>query len=87
VTAATIPVRVKVLDSWDEVALDLSPGTTITELKRAALAHCRIRRHEGEYMVKHLGAELFENGHTLADAGVGPNSALIVLLRRRRPSR
>jgi hypothetical protein len=85
--AATIPVRVKVLDSWDEVTLDLAPGTTITELKRLALAECRIRRPESAYVVKHLGSELFENGHTLADAGVGPNSALIVLLRRRRPSR
>jgi hypothetical protein len=85
--AATIPVRVKVLDSWDEVALELSPGTTISDLKRAALAHCRIRHHESDYVVKHLGSELFENGHTLAEAGVGPNSALIVLLRRRRPSR
>lgn len=85
--AATLPVRVKILDSWDEVALDLSPSTTITELKRVALAHSRIRRDGSEYMVKHLGSELFENGYTLADAGVGPNSALIVLPRRRRPSR
>jgi hypothetical protein len=85
--AATMPVRVKVLDSLDEVTLDVAPDTTISELKRVALTECRIRRRPGDYVVKHLGSELFENGHTLADAGVGPNSALIVLPRRRRPSR
>lgn len=85
--AATIPVRVTLLDTWDEIGLDLPPSTTISDIKRRALAHARIRRPAGEYVVKYLGAELFENGTTLADAGVAPNGALIVLLRRRQPTR
>ncbi len=83
----TMPVRVTVLDTWEEVALEVSPGTTIRDVKRAALAHCRVRGAERDYVVKHLGVELLEESGSLADAGVPPNGALIVLPRRRRPIR
>lgn len=84
---APLPVRVTVLDTWDEVPLDLPGGTPIADLKRTALTRSGIRRSPGEYVVKYNGAELYEPGNTLARAGVVPNSALIVLRRRRAPVR
>ena len=40
-----------------------------------------------EYLMKYLGAELQDEDRSLADAGVVPNAALVVLPRRRRPLR
>ena len=82
-----VSVRVTVLDTWDEAFLNLSPATPISELKRAALTHARIRRSPGEYLVKYRGAELDEAGRTLADAGITQNASLIVMPRRRRPAK
>jgi hypothetical protein len=82
-----MPVRVTVLDTWEEIGLNLPASTPIEELKRAALAHSRIRRPASEYVVKYNGAELYERGNTLAQAGVPVNGALIVLRRRRSPVR
>jgi hypothetical protein len=84
---APLEVRVTLLDTWDESTMRLPPGTLISELKRRALARSGIRRAPSEYLVKYQGAELDEAGRTLADAGVAPNSALIVLSRRRQPVR
>jgi hypothetical protein len=83
----TFPVRVTVLDAWEAVDLAVEPGTPVTELKRRALAAARIRGDPDDYVVKFRGAELGENGPSLAQAGVGPNAALIVLPRRRFPVR
>jgi hypothetical protein len=81
--SAPLPLRVTVLDGWDTVALDVPPGTTPAELKRTALARMGIRRPAEGYVVKYNGAELFDEGRSLADHGVPPHAALIVLQRRR----
>lgn len=82
-----LPVRVTVLDTWEDVTLTLPGNTPIADLKRTALAKLRIRRAPSDYVVKYHGAELYEPGNTLANAGVAPNGALIVLRRRRAPVR
>lgn len=74
-------------DAWDEVVLELPEGTPLAELKRAALDLTRVKRNPSEYIIKYRGAELADEGRSLAQAGVVPNSALIVLSRRRRPVR
>jgi hypothetical protein len=56
-------------------------------VKRRALSAARVRGEPEDYVVKFRGAELGEDGRTLAQAGVGPNAALIVLPRRRVPAR
>ena len=84
---APLPVRVTVLDTWEEVALTLPGNTPISELKRTALARSRVRGAPGEYVVKYHGAVVYEQGNTLANAGIVPNGALIVLRRRRNPVR
>jgi hypothetical protein len=82
-----LEVRVTLLDTWEESTLRLPASTLISELKRTALARSHIRRSPTEYLVKYKGAELDEAGRTLADAGVTPNSSLIVMPRRRLPVR
>jgi hypothetical protein len=85
--SATLPLRVMVQDVWDEVRLDLPPGTSLSEVKRRALDLARVVRDPAGYVLKFRGAELQDETQSLADAGLVPNGALIVLPRRRRPVR
>lgn len=80
-------LRVMVQDAWDEVPIDLPPGSSLAELKRAALDATKVRKDPAEYVLKFRGAELFDESRSLADAGLVPNGAVIVLPRRRRPVR
>lgn len=80
-----LPLRVTVLDTWDEVRLEVAPTTLVREVKREALRGAGVRAEPDRYVVKYLGAELPEDGATLADVGVPANAALIVMSRRRRP--
>ena len=82
-----IPVRVMVEDAWDQVTLDLQPAASIAEAKHLALALTRTRGMPEEYVVKFRGAEVLDEGRSLAESGVVANAALIVLPRRRRPVR
>jgi hypothetical protein len=80
-------LRVTVQDAWDEIPLDLPPATSLAELKRAALEATKVTRDPEEYVIKFRGFELFDESRSLADAGLVPNGAVIVLPRRRRPVR
>lgn len=86
-TDSTLPVRVTVLDSWDEIQLEVSAATSLADVKQSALARSRVRGAVQDFVLKYKGAELFEEGRTLAEAGVLPHSALILLRRRRTPVR
>jgi hypothetical protein len=83
----TVPVRVMVFDAWDAVTLDVSPSTSLGDLKREALSRARVRGDPSEYLVKFRGAELDDERRSLGEAGVPANAPLIVLPRRRRPVR
>jgi hypothetical protein len=83
----TLRLRVTVQDAWDEVPLDLPPATSLAEMKRLALETTKVTRHPDEYVLKFRGAELLDESRSLADAGLVPNGAVIVLPRRRRPVR
>jgi hypothetical protein len=76
-----------VQDAWDEVPLDLPSAASVAELKRAALEATRVNRDPDEYVMKFRGFELLDESRSLADAGLVPNGAVIVLPRRRRPVR
>jgi len=84
---ATMPLRVMVQDAWDEVKLDLPAATSLAELKRQALEATRVTGDPAAYVLKFRGAEVQDESRSLADAGLVPNGALIVLRRRRRPLR
>ena len=83
----SLPVRVMVQDAWDEVRLDLPSATPLAEVKRRALAATHVVRDPAGYVLKFRGAELEDESRSLAQAGVVPNGALIVLPKRRRPVR
>ena len=85
--SATMPVRVMVEDAWDEVRFDLSPATSLAEVKWTALAVTRVTGNPTAYVIKYRGAELGDETLSLEAAGVVPNAPLIVLARRRRPVR
>jgi hypothetical protein len=78
---------VTVQDAWDEIPLDLPAAASLAELKRAALDATKVRRDPDEYVLKFRGFELLDESRSLADAGLVPNGAVIVLPRRRRPVR
>ncbi len=82
-----LPVRVMVQDAWDEVLLELPATTALAELKRRALAATRVIRDPAQYVLKFRGFELQDESKSLADAGLVPNGAVIVLPKRRRPVR
>ena len=82
-------VRVMVTDVWDQVVLAVDPSTTVSELKRRALAQALKRagvRLE-DYVVKFRGAQVLDESTTLAALGAGPNSPFIVLPGRRQAVR
>jgi hypothetical protein len=83
----TLRLRVTVQDAWDEVMLEVPDTTSLGEVKRQALEATRITQDPGGYVLKFRGAELSDEARSVADAGVVPNGALIVLPRRRRPVR
>jgi hypothetical protein len=82
-----LPLRVMVEDVWDEVFLELPDELPVSEVKRQALELTRVNRDPSEYILKFRGAQLSDESVSLANAGLVPNGALIVLARRRRPVR
>lgn len=84
---SVIPLRVMVEDVWNEVFLELPTETPVAEIKRQAFALTHLKRDPAEYVLKYRGAEVSDESRSLADAGLVPNGALILLSRRRRPVR
>lgn len=82
-----LPVRVMVQDAWDQVSLELSPSATVAELKQRAMALTHQGGKPEDYLVKFRGAAVLDEGRSLAESGVVPNAALIVMPRSRRPVR
>lgn len=85
--APVLPVRVMVEDVWNEVRIELPSSTPLGDLKAIALRQAGVPGDAADYHMKYLGAELQDEDRSLADAGVVPNAALVVLPRRRRPLR
>jgi hypothetical protein len=84
---APMAVRVKVEDAWDEVFLQFPDGTPLSELKRQALELTHVTTNPSEYLIKYRGAAVSDESRSLAQLGFVPNSALIILAKRRRPVR
>lgn len=79
----SIRFRVTVLDTWDEIALDLPVSTTLAAVKRAALVAAKVTDQPAEFVLKFRGATLRDESRSLADAGVPANAGLIALRERR----
>jgi len=85
--SADLPIRVTVLDTLEQIDLTVPASTKVSDMKRTALTRAQVRVPASEFVVKWKGAELYEGNRTLAEAGVLPNGALIILRRRRVPAR
>ncbi|MGH7733329.1 MAG: hypothetical protein ACREOE_06410 [Gemmatimonadales bacterium] len=85
--SSTMPIRVRVHDTWEEVELDLDAGTLISDVKRQALTRARRPGDPDAYEVKFRGASILDEATSLERAGVVPNAELIVLPRRRQAVR
>lgn len=81
---APMSIRVRVAEAWDGVRVDATSETTVRDVKRAALAALL---PDGEaldaFVVKLQGAEVRNEGATLAAAGVRNGATLLVMARRR----
>jgi hypothetical protein len=84
---STIPIRVMVLDAWDQIPLSPTGQTTIADLKRQALGAARVPDDPAGFVVKFRGGELRDESRTLAAEAIPPGAQLIVLRRHRRPVR
>jgi hypothetical protein len=82
-----LPVRVKVLEVWDEIDIAWQGDMSVNELKRTALATTRVSASPTEFMVKVGGAEVLDEGLSLSSAGIMAGKAIIVMRRRRQPVR
>jgi hypothetical protein len=81
-----LPLRVTVLDTWDEVLVEAPVTARVVDIMQEALSRAGVTRSAEDYVLKHRGGEVSESA-TLADAGIVPNAALIVMPRRRQPVR
>jgi hypothetical protein len=87
VTDATVPLRVTVLDAWDEIAMTVPTDTTIDAVKRRALSEARVTDAAEDFVVKFRGIELREPQQSVGMAALPQDAALIVLRRGRPPVR
>lgn len=79
-------VRVWVPDVWDAVALELTPETTVAQLKMRALREALGREPNGDdYQVKFRGALVTDEQGTLRSLGARDGSPFIALPARRVP--
>jgi hypothetical protein len=83
----TVPVRIMVLDIWDGFGVEVASDLPVSDLKAQALALAKVEHDPREYLIKFRGAEVKEQGRTLAEAGIVPNAELIVMRRRRIPAK
>jgi len=74
-------------DVWDEVFLELPDELPVSEVNGQSPELTRVRGDPSDYVLKFRGAEVSDESVSLANAGLVPNAALIVLARRRRPVR
>ena len=79
----SIRIRVTVLDTWDEIVLDVPVSTTLAAVKHAALTAAKVTVRASEFVLKFRGAMVRDESSSLADAGVPADAGLIVLRARR----
>lgn len=83
-----ITVRVEIPEVWDVVRLRVSPGATVREVKREAIAALQPdAQHVEDYIAKLRGWEVLNEDATLTEAGLVDGSILLVHYRRKRPVR
>lgn len=84
----TITLRVEASDIWETARVTEKPTTEVAEFRRDVVkALFGEAAHEDDFVLKHRGWELLDPFATLAAAGIGNGSIVLVAYRRRRPVR
>jgi len=87
-TGAAVHLRVTVTDTWDTVALEAEPNTSVADVKQQALRGAMGRPVTAEdYVVKFRGGLVIDERKTVGDLAIPDGAALIVLPARRHPIR
>lgn len=86
--AAVFTIRVQLLEAWDTVRVRVEPSEPVIAVKVRALEVLdpSAEFHEA-YVVKHRGVEILDEELSLADAGVVDGATLLIMSRRRQPTR
>ncbi|HYW49859.1 MAG TPA: hypothetical protein VE861_04585 [Gemmatimonadaceae bacterium] len=84
--AATITIRVQMLEAWDALKVIVEPMTPVATVKSRALAVLAPDIPQpGDVVTKLGGFEIRDEALSLAAAGVKDGSTLLLHLRRRQP--
>ncbi len=82
-----VTVRVWVTSVWDTILIAADGAWTVARLKETALIGATGKTIDpDDYLVKFRGAEVFDEGRSLADLEVPNGAPMIVLPRRRQPA-
>ena len=81
-------VRVQCAEAWDAVRVELTPATSVLDVKRAAMSVLMPDVDDiGEHVVKLNGWEIADERQSLEAVGAVDGSTLLVMSRRRRAVR
>jgi hypothetical protein len=80
-------LRVRVADTWSDVALPWAPDLRIGELKLRALVATDRAGDPAGYEVKFRGALILDEGRTVGELKIPAGAGLIVQPRRRQAVR
>lgn len=87
-TAPIWTVRAQSAEAWDAVRLEVLPGTSVREVKQAAMADLMPDVDELDaYVVKLGGFEVMNEAASLQAVGAADGSTFLIMARRRRPVR
>lgn len=81
-------IRVQAADVWDSVRVECLPGTTVAQVKAAAMRNLLPDvRETALFMVKFHGGEVRSEALTLEQIGMTDSGMLFLAPRHRRPIR
>lgn len=85
--AKVMTIRVQVPDRWDVALIEAAPGTSVHDVKEAALREVSPDDDADDYVIKLRGFEVLDEDVSLAAAGARNGSIFLLTNRRRRPVR
>ncbi len=86
--ATVFTIRVQLLEAWDMVRVRVAPTEPVIAVKVRALEVLdpSAEFHDA-FVVKHRGVEVLDEEASLVDAGVVDGATLLIMSRRRHPTR
>jgi hypothetical protein len=83
-----LTIRVQLLEAWDAIRVRVAADEPVVSVKvRALEALDPSAEFHDAFVVKHRGIEILDEGESLAQAGVVNGATLLIMSRRRRPTR